>query len=187
MASALQLRRIIEDMLNLRYLKQSEAELQRDNVEINWLIDDIRKDIETLAMANGHKLEIKPAPEGTRVFIDPTRMSMALTNLINNAVRFTTDPGKINIDCEVRNNNEVWIAVTDTGIGLEQDQLEKIFEEFYQVEDHMTRRHGGLGIGLSITRALVGAHGGRVWAASPGLGKGSTFTVALPLVRPPDI
>jgi signal transduction histidine kinase len=73
--------------------------------------------------------------------------------------------------------------VKDYGIGLESDQLEKIFAEFYQVEDHMIRHHGGLGIGLSISRALVKAHGGRVWAESPGLKQGSIFTVALPLAK----
>ena len=67
-------------------------------------------------------------------------------------------------------------------MGFARAAAERLFEKFYQVEDHMTRKHGGLGIGLSITRALVEAHGGRIWAYSPGLNQGSTFTVALPLV-----
>ncbi len=71
-------------------------------------------------------------------------------------------------------------SVSDSGKGIEQDQLDQIFGEFYQVEDHMVRKHGGLGIGLSISRAIVNAHGGRIWAESDGLGKGATFKIALP-------
>jgi signal transduction histidine kinase len=77
----------------------------------------------------------------------------------------------------------VWIVVQDTGVGIPQDQLERVFEEFHQVEDHMTRRHGGMGLGLSIARALVEAHGGRIWAESEGPGRGSTFYISLPLAK----
>jgi signal transduction histidine kinase len=182
MASALQLRRIIEDMINLRYLKQSQSELQRENVAVNQLLDELQRDIVALTEAEGHKLEVKRAPDDTQVYVDSSRVMMAFTNVVNNAVRFTPKGGKITIAPEVR-NREVWISITDTGIGLEQDQLDKIFEEFYQVEDHMTRHYGGLGIGLSIARALVKAHGGRIWATSDGLGKGTTFIISLPLAR----
>jgi signal transduction histidine kinase len=68
-------------------------------------------------------------------------------------------------------------------MGLPQDQINRIFDKFYQVEDHMTRRHGGLGIGLSIAKALVETHGGRIWATSAGLNRGASFTIALPLVQ----
>ncbi|MEO0563722.1 MAG: ATP-binding protein, partial [Chloroflexota bacterium] len=71
----------------------------------------------------------------------------------------------------------------DSGIGIEPDQLESIFEKFYQVENHMTRHHEGMGIGLSIARGIAMAHGGRLWAESEGLGKGATFTMSLPLMR----
>ena len=75
----------------------------------------------------------------------------------------------------------MWIVVEDTGIGIPRAQLERIFEEFLQVEDHMTRQHGGLGLGLAIARALVEAHGGRIWAESDGPDRGSRFTISLPL------
>ena len=73
------------------------------------------------------------------------------------------------------------MTISDDGMGIEAEQLERIFEKFYQIEDHMTRKHGGLGVGLSITKALVEAEGGRIWASSDGLGKGTTITVVLPL------
>ncbi len=77
--------------------------------------------------------------------------------------------------------------VQDTGKGIPADDLKKIFQEFYQVEPHTTRKHGGMGIGLSICRGLIEAHGGKVWAESPGPGKGTTFKVQLPFISTTDL
>lgn len=182
MNSALQLRRIIEDMVNLRYLKQSEAELVKENVSVTELIEDLHRESLPTIQANKHRLMID-VPEDIVVNVDQSRIQMALSNILSNAIRFTPSGGKIIIDAKVQSKKEAWISITDNGIGIEKEALEKIFNEFYQVEDHMTRHHGGLGIGLSIARALVEAHGGRVWAESPGLGKGATFVISLPMAR----
>jgi signal transduction histidine kinase len=99
---------------------------------------------------------------------------------LNNAIRFTPEGGHIRLSVE-RRPREVWIRVADTGIGIAPDQLEPIFQEFYQVGDHMTRQHNGMGLGLAIARGVVEAHRGRLWAESGGLGQGATFTLALPL------
>jgi signal transduction histidine kinase len=107
-------------------------------------------------------------------------MTMALTNLLNNAMRFTPGGGAIELGLE-RHGHEAWMRVRDNGVGLPAEQLEKVFDQFYQVEHHMTRRHEGMGLGLSIVRAVVRAHNGRVWAESPGVDQGATFTIALPL------
>ncbi len=181
LGSALQLRRIIENMVNLRYLKQSEGELVCEQVSVRELFSDMQGDILTLTNASGHILDVKMPPEDVTLMVDRNRISMALSNLLNNAVEFTPPGGIIGIQCQVQDDNEVWISVTDRGCGLAEENLEMVFKEFFQVEDHMTRRHGGLGIGLSITKALIEAHGGRIWATSEGLGKGSCFTFALPM------
>jgi signal transduction histidine kinase len=99
--------------------------------------------------------------------------------LLLNAIRFTPNDGEITLSVEDR-DDEVMVVITDTGRGIKEENLEKIFEVFYQEEDHMTRRYGGLGLGLSIARELVNLHGGRIWAESEGLGKGAIFRVALP-------
>lgn len=182
MESALQLRRIIESMINLRYLKQNPSDLKRENILISNLLHDIERDAQTLIDPAKHALRFYNEQDGY-ISIDRARMIMAMTNILSNAASFTPEGGTITIEARQPNDREAWISITDTGIGLEEDKLERIFEEFYQVEDHMIRHHGGLGIGLSITRALVRAHGGRIWASSPGLNQGTTFTVALPLAR----
>lgn len=182
MTAGLQLRDIISDLTNLRYLQQNVAELQRGDVALRDIISDACKDANTLLDANRHNLTIDLPPNGIRLYVDQVRIQMALANILNNAARFTPERGEITIKAE-RRNDEVWVSVTDTGIGLEPDHLEQIFQQFYQVENPMTRTYGGMGIGLSIARAMVEAHGGRIWAASPGLGLGTTITIALPLAK----
>jgi signal transduction histidine kinase len=180
-ASALQLRRIIEDLTNLRYLEQHQSELHREMVLVDDFVRDAVQEVRQLALAKGHHLEYQPATASANINIDRSRMDMALVNVLNNAVRFTPDNGTISVDTEIRNQREVWITIKDSGIGIPKDQLERIFDRFVQVEDHMTRTNGGLGIGLSIAQALVEAHGGRIWANSPGINQGAIFTIALPV------
>jgi signal transduction histidine kinase len=181
-ASALQLRRIIEDLTNLRYMEQNESTLHREPVPLGEFLTEVIHDILSLAEARRHRLQYAPPAPELRVSIDRIRMGMALTNVLNNALRFTPENGRIIVQTESHDDHEIWITVTDSGIGLSRDQLERIFERFYQVEDHMTRSKGGLGVGLSIAQAMVEAHGGRIWASSPGLNQGSTFTITMPLV-----
>lgn len=180
MNSALQLRRIIEGMINLRYLKQNQSDLTRSQVSVSELFKDIEYEIFALSDASHHQLTVTPPEEDALVFIDRTRLSMAMTNLLNNAINFTPPGGKISVSAAARGQREIWISVKDSGIGIAEDQLERIFEDFYQIEDHMTRHIGGLGIGLSISRAIIEAHGGRIWAESGGPNQGATFIFSLP-------
>lgn len=180
--SGLQLRSIIEALTNLRYLTQNTVELHCQNVSLTEILEDAIHDILKLVETKGHKLTVQLPEENLTLNVDSIRVVMALTNILNNAVRFTPDGGQITVRAE-KHADEAWVIISDSGIGLAENQLERIFQQFYQVEDHMTRKHGGLGIGLSIARATIGAHGGRVWATSAGLNQGATFTVALPLAK----
>jgi len=103
--------------------------------------------------------------------------------VITNAIRYTQDGGLIELSCFSK-GGEAWVQVKDNGRGISQRDIENVFQGFFQVEDHMVRKTGGLGIGLSIVRGTVKLHGGRVWAESDGEGKGTTFTFTLPLARP---
>ena len=177
--SALRMRNLIEDMTNLRYLKLGEAELSKEHIPLAAIFQEAKGDVEDMAEAKNHSLEVRTPDMGTVVVVDRIKFGMALTNLLYNAIKFTPSGGRITLTYE-RKPNAVWSVVKDTGVGIPHDQLERIFEEFHQVEDHMTRRHGGMGLGLSIARALVEAHGGRLWAESDGPGQGSTFYISLP-------
>ncbi|MBN1965974.1 MAG: GAF domain-containing protein [Anaerolineae bacterium] len=179
--SALKLRGIIEQMTNLRYLQIGEAEIVRERVTIGELLETARQDIETMAVTKGHTLTISEIDADLIVYVDRHKVGTALSNVLNNAVRFTPDGGSITVEAQQK-GAELWIAVQDNGIGIAPEHLDRIFDEFFQVEDHMTRRYGGMGLGLSIARALVEANGGRIWAESDGMDQGCTVYVSLPLV-----
>ncbi len=178
--SALKLRGIIEQMTNLRYLKLGEAELLREKIAVADLLHMARQDIAALAEAKNHSLRVILPSETQYVNVDGNKIATAISNLLNNAVKFTPEGGTITVDSVIK-SKEVWIRVADNGIGLRKEHFEDIFDEFFQVEDHLTRRHGGMGLGLSIARGLVEAHKGRIWVDSPGLGQGATFHISLPL------
>ncbi|GAB5493263.1 MAG: hypothetical protein Phog2KO_34780 [Phototrophicaceae bacterium] len=179
--SALKLRKIIEDMVNLRYLKQNEKDLHLDNIKTSMLMHIVRQELMSLMDLNHYEFDYILPADDKYLHVDSTRMIMALINLMHNAISFTPAGGKITLKAEQISKHEMQISVTDNGKGIEEEQLDKIFGEFYQVEDHMIRKHGGLGIGLSISRAIISAHGGRIWAESDGLDQGATFTIALPI------
>lgn len=170
---------IVEEMTSASYL-QGKHDIKLARLDLSYLAREQCQDLIKRATAKGQEFVVAPSAEPTPVDVDPARMLAALTHLIDNAVRFTPERGRLVVTTE-RRGTEAWLRVADNGIGIESDKLEKVFAEFYQVEDPLTRRHGGLGLGLSIVRGIAKEHGGRVWAESPGLGRGATFTFALPL------
>jgi signal transduction histidine kinase len=182
--SALKMRQIIEDMTNLRYVKLGNAELELSSTPLAEVMARALGDVRSMLEAQGHHLNYISPPSGLMVKVDLNKMVMAITNLLNNAIKFSPKGQAIEFTYQVH-DDDVWLMVKDQGIGLEAQHTEKIFEEFYQVEDHMTRRHNGMGLGLAIARAIVLAHGGRIWAESPGLNLGSIFFISLPLAATP--
>jgi histidine kinase len=111
---------------------------------------------------------------------DHDRLNQVLTNLIGNALQYTSQGGSVTVRA-VLVDGEVRVTVTDSGIGIAAEHLAHIFDRFYRVDKSRARSGGGSGIGLTIARFLVEAHGGRIWAESPGPGQGSTFTFTLPV------
>lgn len=184
--SALRMRNLIEDMTNLRFLKLKDIELAIEEVPADDIAQLAGSDVVSMAETRGHSLRILPSDsENLLVNGDRAKLLMALTNILNNAIKFTPERGTIKIRC-IERPNEVWIQVKDNGVGIPQEDLTKIFEPFYQVEDHMTRRHGGMGLGLAIAKAVIEVHHGRIWAESPGPNQGSVFTISLPKAHPED-
>jgi signal transduction histidine kinase len=177
--SALHLRELIEDMVNLRHLEVGETAPQRSTVKLQELIWNVCSDCDSLATAKGQKISFQLPSAPLNVSADRTQLTIVLNNLLTNAIKFTPNDGRISVQAESR-NNEVRVSVIDSGIGVPAADLERIFERFYQVEPHLTRRHGGMGLGLAIAKELVELHGGRIWAESVE-GKGSRFTFTLPM------
>ncbi|GAB1420362.1 hypothetical protein MASR2M15_04560 [Anaerolineales bacterium] len=177
--SALRLRKVIESLINLRYVKQGADELKKEETDVNRLLRLVELDLMPLRLPQ--RVDVQPGTETILILADKGRMMMAFSNLMNNAIRFTPEEGEVKLTVEKRNTREVWIRIQDTGIGIPKEELENIFKEFYQVEDHMVRHYEGLGIGLSIARAIINTHDGRLWAESDGPGQGATFIIALPI------
>jgi signal transduction histidine kinase/ActR/RegA family two-component response regulator len=178
--------RLIDDLLDLTRVAKGKMPLSLATVDVHasvrQTLDICRSDI----YRKGLEVGLDLAADERHVRADPVRLQQVLWNLVKNAVKFTPAGGGL----AIRSGNEgrrVRIEVSDTGIGIDASHVGRIFEAFEQTGDGVTHRFGGLGLGLAISKALVEAQGGTVVATSPGAGKGSTFTVTLPTVPPPDV
>jgi signal transduction histidine kinase len=178
--SALHLRNLIEDLTNLRYLQVGQGQIAREHVPLLGILENAITDVRTLAEAKRQAIALDPQNANTLIFVDRAKMLMAFINILNNAVKFTPERGQIMVRV-LLTPNEVRVAFSDNGIGIPSEELTKIFDKFYQVADHMTRAHNGMGIGLAISKGMVELHDGRIWAESAGVGRGSIFYVALPI------
>ena len=178
--SAVHMRKLIEDLTNLRFLEVGDMTITPGMLDIRDLLHEARTDLTALADAKSQELTIEIPETPLVVDADRSKILVVLTNLLTNAIRFTPEKGHVKVIAFTR-GNEVWVQVSDDGEGIPPNEIENIFKQFYQVEDHLVRKRGGLGLGLSIVRGTVKIHSGRVWAESDGRGKGSTFTFTLPV------
>jgi signal transduction histidine kinase len=177
--SALKLRELVEAMTNLNLIQVGSTRIELKPIPVQQVIQAAGKEIQMAAEVKSQKLVFNLPEKALIVQADPEKLKLVFVNLLNNAVRFTKPEGEIIVSARPM-HNEAWVEVHDNGVGIPPNELENIFKEFYQVEDHMTRRVGGLGLGLSIARGIVKLHNGRIWAESKGEGQGSTFSVVLP-------
>ena len=182
--AATRLKGIMETMLNLSYLETGEMSLKPTSFDLGAVVKEACEDYQTLADTAGLELSTRLPEAAMPVYADREKVRVVLDNLISNAVKFTSSGGHVRVALS-RRGNDLEMSIADTGVGIPPDDLERVFERFYQVEDHMTRQKGGMGLGLSIVKGLVDLHGGRVWAESV-LGRGSRFVTVLPLRVPED-
>ncbi len=135
------------------------------------------------AEAKRQRLDVALPAEPVSVPGDAERLPLVFRNVLNNAVRFTPTGGAIEVTVAAR-PTEAQVTIRDNGPGIPAGELGNIFKDFYQVADHMTRRHGGLGLGLAIARGIVQLHGGRIWAESAGRDQGTAIHIVLPRAKP---
>ena len=174
------LNRLVDDLQELSRVEARAYELEIRPLDVFSLVRTVTKRLASQAELKHVLLDIELAPDLPRVLADEDRAVQVLTNLVGNALQYTPENGKVTIFAK-RIDHEVQISVRDTGTGIPPEHLPRIFDRFYRVDKSRSRRAGGgSGIGLTIARALVEAHGGRIWAESAGEGLGSTFRFTLP-------
>jgi signal transduction histidine kinase len=173
---------LINDVLDMAKIESGRMNLHPEKFKIHDLLDEVTSITSTLASEKNTALFIaEESDREVQVFADNIRIRQVMINLVNNAIKFTTN-GKISLKTSMLDGARALITVKDTGLGIPPDHLESIFQEFTQVDTSTTRKVGGTGLGLPISRRLVEMHGGRLWADSTGVeGEGSTFFVELPL------
>jgi signal transduction histidine kinase/ActR/RegA family two-component response regulator len=171
--------RLIDELLDFSRVSSGRTSLQMEPVNVRELIRGVVESMVPTAVSRAVELRLSPVPP-VEVCGDIRRLEQVCFNLIDNALKFTPDGGRISIDVRI-DRGDVEIEVKDTGAGMEPEFLPHVFDRFRQADSTTSRTHGGLGLGLSIAKQLVEAHGGRISANSAGKGKGSTFAVRLPL------
>jgi|APSaa5957512576_1039674.scaffolds.fasta_scaffold02379_1 K+-sensing histidine kinase KdpD len=178
--AALQMRTLLEDMNNLTMLETKTSLIIARKAILQDVLGKATEEIKELAQAKGQKVLYKFQEEPLEIMVDVKKLSAAIVNLLHNAVRFSPENAKIILGVK-REENRILCWIKDSGIGIPKDQLENIFEKFYQVEAPNIRRYGGMGIGLTIAQGLVESQGGKLWAESDGEGLGATFKISLPI------
>jgi signal transduction histidine kinase/ActR/RegA family two-component response regulator len=178
--------RLVDDLLDVSRINRGKVQLRLQRLELATVVSRAIETARPVIDAHGHELEVA-LPAGP-VFLegDLTRLAQVLANLLNNAAKYSDQAGHIWLDAETA-GAEVVIRVRDTGIGIRPDLLPKIFEPFVQSQRSLERAQGGLGIGLTLVRSLVELHKGTVAAESAGPGKGSVFSIRLPLAPAPAV
>jgi CheY-like chemotaxis protein len=173
---------LIDDLLDLTRISKGKISLQSEVTDVHSLIRSVSQ------LCQGEiakqQLSFEMHLEAPRYYVrgDPGRIQQVLWNLLNNAVKFATLGGRIELRTSVVAGKELRIQFADDGRGIEPELLQRIFQPFDQ-GDISVHQFGGLGLGLAISKFIIDAHQGKIWAESPGLGQGATFTISLPLAE----
>jgi signal transduction histidine kinase len=175
------LQRLVDDLQELSRAEARQLSLQPSRLSVMDLVHNAVGRVESAYADKGVALATDVPPGLADVYADGDRAIQVVTNLLGNALRYTAAGGSVRVAAMQGSHGQLPLSVSDTGAGIPAEHLPRIFERFYRVDKSRSRALGGSGIGLTIARALVEAMGGRIWAASPGAGRGATFTFTLPV------
>jgi signal transduction histidine kinase len=179
MRSATRLKKLIDDLSNVNSFQTGKTRVHSKSVNLNNLINEIVNHFLETAQAKHISLRAQLPKNEVSIGGDEEKLALVLSNLVENALMFTDVNGHALVSLETL-PGYIKVSVIDSGIGIPAKDLPRVFDRFYQVESHLTRRHGGLGLGLSVAKAMVEMHDGQIWAESVE-GQGSNFTFLLPV------
>lgn len=176
--NATKLKEIVESLSDVDNFQNGSARVRGNRVSMSKIVDDVVASFRSEAEHRNITLRTDCGDAPHYIHADQGKITIALSNLVKNAIQFTESGGPVTVKVE-QDSGYIKVTVIDNGIGIPARDLPHIFERFFQVETHLTRRYGGMGLGLSVAKAMVELHGGRIWGES--VGKGSTFTFLLPM------
>src|SRR5262245_29454161 len=171
---------IIDDLLDMSAIISGKMRLDVQRIDLSTIVAEAIETVGSAASAKGVRLETVIDPLNASFSGDPDRLQQVFWNLLSNAIKFTPKGGRVQVLLK-RVDSDVEISIIDTGEGISPEFLPYVFNRFEQADASITRRHGGLGLGLAVVKHLVELHGGGIRAKSDGVGKGATFIVSLPL------
>jgi signal transduction histidine kinase len=172
--------RLVDDLLDISRVTSGKVRLRPESTDLRDAVKVALDAARPAVEAGRHALKVDLPDQPLRLFADPTRLAQAVGNLITNAAKYTPGGGRIAVRV-AREGGEAVVRVADNGVGIPPEMLPRVFDLFTQVGKHLDRAQGGLGIGLALVKKLIELHGGRVSAESEGSGRGSTFTLRLPV------
>jgi PAS domain S-box-containing protein len=177
--------RLIDDLLDLSRVARNKIELRREDIEFSVVMDRVLHSTRPLVEERGQTIGVELPREPIRMHADPVRLAQVFSNLVDNAAKYGAPGNHIEVRGS-RSGGMVVLSVRDHGQGIAADALPRLFDMFYRADRSLEQHEGGLGIGLTLVRQLVELHGGSVEAESEGTGRGSTFTVRLPVLEQPS-
>jgi signal transduction histidine kinase/ActR/RegA family two-component response regulator len=175
-----QMVRLVDDLIDVSRISRGRLTIRKESVELQAVVRSALETVATLMEARKLALQVELPDAPVHIDADATRLSQVFSNLLNNAAKYTEPGGRISFAASVQ-GDEVVVRVSDTGIGIPQEMLGRIFDMFTQVDHSLERSQSGLGVGLTLARRLVELHGGTLEASSEGPGRGSAFVARLPI------
>ena len=179
--NATKLKDIVENLSDVDNIQSGATLVRSRRASLTKLAEDVILTFQDEANLRNITLKLERGDSPYEIDADGVKISIALSNLVKNAIQYTDSGGRVTVRLE-EDSGYFKVTVQDNGIGIPARDLPRVFERFFQVETHLTRRYGGMGLGLAVAKAMIELHGGRIWAESE-VGKGSTFTFLLPANR----